>query len=121
MVTFVPLGSMPSVLRAFAGVLIRRPQTVQPLPPFKTRGDVVHAVRLDQPRVVLRSPVVLGRGGQVPPRDALADQVEVAAPVDEPLAGAALRAHDPGVGAVDRDERLAPAAAAGDGAAGGLA
>ena len=46
MVTFVPLGSMPSVLRAFAGVLIRSPQTVKPLPPLKTRWKLGELVRL---------------------------------------------------------------------------
>ena len=46
MVTSVPLGSMPSVLRAFAGVLIRSPQTVKPVPPLKTRWKLGELVRL---------------------------------------------------------------------------
>src|SRR5215471_3864559 len=55
-VTSVPLGSMPSVLRALAGVRIRTPQAVKPVPPFITMWKFGPLDRLRSKIVVLFTP-----------------------------------------------------------------
>src|SRR5581483_9332681 len=80
--------------------------------------EVVCLVRLDQPRVVLAQALRVGLGGQGEPAGTRAVHGKVAATVDAALRST-RRAHpfNAGVGAVDRDERLAPAAARGRGPA----
>src|SRR5215471_5530411 len=53
----VPLGSSPSVLRAVAGVRMRTPQAVKPVPPFMTMWKFGPLVRLRSKMVVLLTPL----------------------------------------------------------------